>query len=71
MGLGPLFSGAGDWANQVSTHESKTKNYFGTTLRLVSRVFYSSTTYQAGATSTEPHGSWVIIGQTVTVCNKK
>ena len=33
--MGPLFSGAGNRANQVSTHESKTKNYFGTTLRLV------------------------------------
>ena len=35
MGLGPLFSGAGDSVGQVSTHESKTKNYFCSTSRLV------------------------------------
>jgi hypothetical protein len=37
--VGPLFSGAGNRANQVSTHESKTKNYFCSTSRLVAAAY--------------------------------
>ena len=37
--VGPLFSGVENRANQVSTHESKTKNYFCSTSRLVAAAY--------------------------------
>jgi hypothetical protein len=69
--VGPLFSGGENRANQVSPYESKTRNYFCSTYSLVSHAIHTFHNVSNLGNNNRPHGSWVIIGQTVTICNKK
>ena len=69
--MGPLYYGAGDSVGQVYPYESKTKNYFCSTYSLVSRAIHTLYNVSNLGNNNRHHGSWVIIGQTVTICNKK